>query len=200
MLHCAHGFPRLPQRRRGHAEFPQAETDQDAQQRRIRRHLTADRHASPVTTRTAQDHPDQLEDGRMLRVVEMLHPHVAAVGGQRVLRQVVGPDAEERRMTGQAAGIEGRRRHFHHGAGRWSRQAEPLGLRAAAWQWRATPRRHWSRTETSRAGCAPAPPGRAHGADARAVPAARGPGAGRACRAVPVVRPRATPAGPSPPA
>ena len=65
-----------------HAELGEAEADQQADQRRIGRHLAAQRHRNALARRGAADQPDQPEHGGMQRLVEIRHAIVGAIDGQ----------------------------------------------------------------------------------------------------------------------
>src|SRR3984893_2493582 len=57
-------------RSRSHAEFSQSEPDEQRQQRRIGRHLSAERHRNAPAPRRAANHEDDSEDRRMQRLVQ----------------------------------------------------------------------------------------------------------------------------------
>ena len=83
---------------------------------RIGGRLAADAHAYASPLRRIYGHADELQHGGIGRLVEIGDRLVAAVGGHRVLHEVVGADREEVDMARKLVGIERRRGHFDHRA------------------------------------------------------------------------------------
>ena len=94
------------------------------------------RRPSPIRTRPAADHPPcrrtspprgpvarrpstiafkRADDRRMQRVIQVADVLVLAIGGQRVLDQIVGADAQEIGLLGQQVGDQGGAGRLDHG-------------------------------------------------------------------------------------
>src|SRR5437016_3983929 len=93
---------------RAHRELFHTETEEQSRRGGIGRQLTAYRRRDPRCGSRLCGHPDQPEHGRMEGVGEVAQVLVAAVGGERVLREVVRPDREEGGNARQVWGGEGR--------------------------------------------------------------------------------------------
>ena len=87
-------FDRRDAGRRG-AQFIHAQADQQRREHGVAGDFAADAGPDAVLVRGIHGHLDQPQDGRMRRFVKVRDFFVRAVGGQRVLDQVVGADAEK---------------------------------------------------------------------------------------------------------
>ena len=94
----------------------EAERDQHRRERRIARDLAAQAHRL-ARAAAIVDHPRQQAQQRgMQRVVERAERIVVAIGGEHVLREVVGADREKVRNLQHLAHADHRRRHLDHRA------------------------------------------------------------------------------------
>src|SRR5437868_1953692 len=82
---------------RGHGKAAQSEPDEHPGKSRVSGHVTAHGDWLAPPLRAVDGALEQAENGRMERVVEMCDVFVLPVGGERVLDEVVGSDAEEAR-------------------------------------------------------------------------------------------------------
>ena len=76
--------------------------------------------------RAADGVRDQMQHGGIQAVDLRREFRMAAIHGERVLREIVGADGEEVRFVRELRRHHGGRRHFHHDAGGNRRDAEPL--------------------------------------------------------------------------
>ena len=107
MLDARHGGRR-------DAQLIHPEPQQQQGKIRLPGHLTADPHPEAVPMRRLNGHLDQPQHRRMRRLVKMRDAVVEPVNRQRVLDQIVGPDAEEPHMTRQTIRHDDRRGNFDH--------------------------------------------------------------------------------------
>jgi hypothetical protein len=101
-----------------HGELGQAHAKQQGAGVDVARHLAAHRHRLARLDRGADGRGDQPKHGRMELVIEMRDPVVAAIDGQRVLHEVVGPDREEVEPLCEPAGRQRSGRYLHHATDR----------------------------------------------------------------------------------
>ena len=102
-------------RRRG-AQFVHAQADQERREHGVAGDLAADAGPDAVGVRGVNGQLDEAQDGRMRRLVKMRHLLVRAVGGERVLDEVVAADAEKFYALRQRVGDERGGWNFNHRA------------------------------------------------------------------------------------
>lgn len=100
----------------GGAEFADAEADQQGGEFGVPGHFAADAGGDVVGLGGGGRQADETEDGRVGKGTEVGDAFVAAVGGQGVLAEVVGADAEEGGVRGDPCGGEGGGGDFDHDA------------------------------------------------------------------------------------
>ena len=113
--HAAHEAERGGRGREGVDAQPDQERRREAGRRQARR-----RPRRTCRRRWAASHGlrDEAQHGRVERAVEVRDQVVAAVHGERELREVVGADREEVDVGGEAVGEEGHGGHLDHDADR----------------------------------------------------------------------------------
>ena len=110
--------PHKAQRRRARAQRADAQPDQQRRHARVGRDLAADRDRQAGAVGGVRRLPDEREHGRVERAVQARHHVVAAVDGERELRQVVGADREKVDVLGKAVGEQRHGGHLDHDAQR----------------------------------------------------------------------------------
>src|SRR4051812_34639381 len=98
----------------GHAQLGDAEAGQQDGGVGVAGQLPAHADPAPVRASALDDGRDQPQHGRRGGVQQPGGALVAALGGQRVLREVVCTDAEEVDLAGEALGLRRDRRHLDH--------------------------------------------------------------------------------------
>jgi len=99
-----------------HGEMAQAEAEQQPRESRVAGHFATDRDLLAGPLAGLDGVQDQVEHGRMQRVVEMRHGVVGTVDGQRVLNEVVGADGEEIQFAGESVSADSGSRNLDHAA------------------------------------------------------------------------------------
>ena len=98
----------------GDAQLVDPEAHEERHRRRVGRRLAAHGHPRPAVAPRPGHARDQAQHGRVDRVGKVGDAGVAALGGHRVLHEVVGPDRQEVDLRGQRLGHQRRGRHLDH--------------------------------------------------------------------------------------
>ncbi len=106
---------------RAHRQLVQPQAQQDQDVARVARHLTAHHDGDPRGVPRLGDLLDHPQVGRMERLIQVRHVLVHPVHGQRVLDQVVRPDAEEVHLARQDIADHGGAGRLHHDPERYRR-------------------------------------------------------------------------------
>ena len=100
-----------------HRELAQPEPDENPGQHRVGGHVAADRERDAGGDGRVDDRLEEPQHGGVQRLIEVRDVVVVAIGGESILNEIVGPEAEEGAVPGQV--IRGQR-----GAGRLDHDAE----------------------------------------------------------------------------
>ena len=127
----------------------QSEAEQEPGVPRIAGHVAADRDRSAGGGGGGEDLRERAQDRRMHRLVQVGHVLVLAIGGERVLDEIVGADAEEVAFGGDVIGREHGARRLDHRSDRRAARRRRMRSRASSSHTRAQMRRA-SRTSLTR--------------------------------------------------
>ena len=115
-IETLHGALHPRHERRPHAELIHPEPQQKWNERDIAGHLAANADPNLIPMRRVRDHLEQTQHGRMCWLIEMSNLLVHPIHRQRVLNQIVRPDAEKIHLARQGVCGNGGTRYFDHGA------------------------------------------------------------------------------------